>query len=336
MMRPAAFMCAHREWALVVLFILPLLSGCETEMAVSSGAAATRDIRSRQDASTVLRNATGKFCPSIWCGAEGYQVASMKIDTVDGSLVIVGEDGSKVATIPIASLAPSAGSIMNEGVVHFTSDAFPALVTTEVETQRLVIALDQIKSDIAQPAATAVAPPVAERTAPAPQPVEQEAVSSIRARFKGKIFAVTVLANCPANPDPTALATNDDYSKCRPSELARVRDWIGEALAKDDGVSIATDQTHDYALTVTLTQDVSDRGGVSAGIASWFLPVVETATVKITGIYEVSDSHGKVLGRGTVHQEGHHESRWLDIERQFAEEVAASALRSPHAAVPSP
>ncbi len=121
------------------------LAGCETNMDVSPTAPAANGIQSVSDAESVVKYATGKFCPSLLCGMEGYQISGIQFDADGRRLTMIRDDGSRGDSIAVTSLNPDAGHIMGQGVVHFTGEFAPNLVTTEIEAQRLVVALRAIK-----------------------------------------------------------------------------------------------------------------------------------------------------------------------------------------------
>ncbi len=131
--------------AAIAAGIVTVLAGCETNMDVSPASPATNGIRSVADAESAVKYATGKFCPSILCGVEGYQISGIQLDADGRTLTMIRDDGSKGDSVAIASLNPDAGHILGQGVVHFTGDFAPNLVTTESEAQRLVVALRAIK-----------------------------------------------------------------------------------------------------------------------------------------------------------------------------------------------
>ena len=333
------YLYRSRSWQLLSATMLcasVMLSGCETDMAVTPTSPVTNDIRSTADAQGVLKNATGKFCPSIWCSVEGYQISGIQLSSDRRTLRMIRDDGSKGDAIPVASLAPTAGSIMGQGAVHFTGAFAPNLVTTEVEAQRLIVALDMIRNHSSAPRA-AISAPVAPSPV-APSPVAPSPVASLAASpppvgsrpaavippvLAGKRVAIRMAENCPSDPDPLGLVGNNFYSDCGKDELNKVKGWIAASLATKGVFGSVGDNNPDMVLTVTMTQDEADEG--VAGIFTDLAP----ATMKFTAAYQLTGTDGRVLESGTVHHEaeeayfgGNEDAE----ERVFAEKIAAAAV----------
>ncbi len=172
-------------------------------------------------------------------------------------------------------------------------------------------------------AATAPTPAVAVPAAP-------QSGATVQTAYTGKRFAIDMLANCPKDPDPTGLVNNDSYFKCGPAKLGAIRNWIGQALTARYGVSAITEDSPDYILTVTLTQDMVDKGTASSGIVNFLVPdaVVMSAsfTLHLAAAYELADPQGHVIARGTVHLERHNmtaKKQFGQAEQAFAESIAA-------------
>ncbi|MDA8093520.1 MAG: hypothetical protein M0T84_06325 [Betaproteobacteria bacterium] len=323
-------------------------------MAVAPTAPVTSDIRSPADAQGVLKNATGKFCPSIWCGVEGYQISGIQLSSDGRTVTMIRDDGSKGDAIPVASLAPIAGSIMGQGAVHFTGAFAPNLVTTEVEAQRLVVALDMIRNGPGAPQAAVAAPAAPASAVPAPGPAapvmhvsENTPASSPAAApppvasrpdavgapvLAGKRVAIRMAESCPSDPDPLGLVSNDFYSDCGQAELNKVKGWIAASLTAKGVFGSVGDDNPDLVLTVTMTQDEADEG--AAGMFTDLAP----ATMKFTATYQLADTAGRVLKSGTVHHEA--EEAYFggneDAEEQvFAGKIAAAAAAPANAAAPN-
>ena len=150
--------------------IVMMLSGCETSMVTAPGAAVVNNIVSTSKAKSVIRNATGKFCPSMWCGIQGYQISGMALSDDGKTLTMIKDDGSSGDKLAVASLHPASGEIMNMGVLHFTGQFAPNLVTTEDEARRLVVAINMVRAPSPQNSSAAAAAPTQTSQVAVPQP----------------------------------------------------------------------------------------------------------------------------------------------------------------------
>ncbi len=298
-------------------------------------------VTSAKSAQSTLRYATGKFCPSFFCGDSGYQISEI-ILTKDGrSLLFLHADGSRGDAIPVSALNPTAGKIMGQGVVHFTDEFTPNLVTTEVEAKRLIVALNAIKqmagnapqpvdsgNQVAQPAPVQSNAAGQAGLAPANNPPARQVTSASlagsgsTAEYAGKRLAIKVVSRCPPDPDPIGLFDSNLYSKCEQSELNQVRGWVAADLARKNVFAGINGGTPNLVLTITMTQDMMDFG------VAGFLTSLAPGTLKFAANYQLADTAGHVLESGAVAHDGKlgegnlSSSAAVHVERQFAAKIA--------------
>jgi hypothetical protein len=304
------------------------------------------DIQSIQDARAVLKNATGRYCPSLFCTFSGYDIGA--IDLIDNgqTIVLIHDDGTRGDTLPVRSLNPKD---MGLGVVGFTADFEPQLVTTVVEAQRLTAALNTIKQAspamlssnpaqtqtasipsglmTASPApptpAPAITPLPASAPAVAPAPLSATAANAplpVSPGYGGKRLAIKVVSQCPGDPDPMGVANMSFYSDCDQDELDKVRGWIAASLSAKSMFGQIGDNNPDLVLTVTLTKDMDDRSGA--------LTDFSTGAFEFEANYQLADGAGYPLQSGTVSHQAPDDEDGAAAEQQFADKIATSVAAS--------
>lgn len=336
-----------RRVARSVFLVLAIgsLGGCETSMAVpQSGAAAAGRPQSVASALDVLNNATGKYCPGLWCGVDGYQIGAIQLADHGQTLVFVHTDGSRGDTLPVRSLNPQGGTIMGMGAVHFTGDFAPNLVTTEVEAGRLVVALNTIKQaqglvSVAA-AGTAHAQPVgvpsgqtpppavpatsAAAAAPAPQvpePVVPAAtVSTAASRAPDNRIAVSVLDACHT----TEIADdNCDYDNA--DNRTTFANDLAQSLTAKGFAVVPAGRNASRTLTATVTgigDDDADPTGLLCGL---LCDAMTEATASAD--WQVTDAGGMASPGGTASSTADGtESGLQKLAGKIADAVAAAGL----------
>ncbi|MHB8392748.1 MAG: hypothetical protein ACYDBH_24740 [Acidobacteriaceae bacterium] len=239
---------------------------------------------------------------------------------------------------------------MGQGVVHFTGEFTPNLVTTEVEARRLIGALNVIRQtarNTPQPAdgGNQASQSVTTRQAVQPAPALSNAAGQAglapastvpatqdtsalpagaggRAGYGHKRLAIKVVSQCPPDPDLIGLIDSNFYSKCGQSELDQVRGWVAADLARKNMFASIDDGASDLVLTITMTKDMMDFG--VAGIFTSLAP----GTLKFAANYQLADTAGHVLENGTVAHDGKlgegnmSSSAAVHVEQQFAAKIA--------------
>ena len=336
----------------VLILAVGSLGGCETSLAVAqSGPAAAGQAQSMASALDVLNNATGKYCPGLWCGIDGYQIGAIQLADHGQTLVFVHTDGSHGDTLPVRSLDPRGGTIMGMGAVHFTGDFAPNLVTTEVEAGRLVAALNTIKqaqgmvSDAppgtahAQPAGvpstqTAAAPAAptpsaaAAVAAPAPQIPEPAApaatVGTAAPNVQDNRIAISVVDGCHTTEiaDDNCDYDNGDNRTSFANDLAQSLTTKGFAV-------VPADQNASRTLTVTVT-GIGDNDADPTGLLCGLL-CDATADATASANWQVTDAGGMAGPGGTASSTADDTEPGL---QKLADKIAAAVAAQSAAPVP--
>ncbi len=317
--------------------LLASLPACVTSLPPMQTSTGNAGGQSGLDVNGVLQNATGKYCTSLWCPDLGnpYQISGIQLSPDRQNIVMIYVSGAPSASLPVQSLAPHASDAMGQGVLFFTSDFEPQLVTTDVEAQRLVVALNAIKNGTASsqagnvassappaPPAPVAPPPVS--VAAAPPPVPAAASAAAAGDMAGKRLAIVMAQQCPSDPDPIGFVEQSQYSDCDPAELDKVKSWITDALNSQHVFAEIGDTAPDLTLTVTMTQDMDDRT-TGLAILSDFAP----GTLKFQATYQLADQAGHAITGGTVsHQESDSDDA-VAAEQTFAGKVAAAVAGTP-------
>ncbi len=321
------------------------LGGCETSMAVpQSGAAAAGRPQSVASALDVLSNATGKYCPGLWCGIDGYQIGAIQLADHGQTLVFVHTDGSRGDTLPVRSLNPKGGTIMGMGAVHFTGDFAPNLVTTEVEAGRLIVALNTIKQaqgmvsvaaagtaqaqPVGVPSGQATAPPAGPATsaataAPAPQVPEPAApaapVGTAASSAPDNRIAVSVLDNCH-----TTEVADDNCDYDNADNRTTFANDLAQSLTAKGFAVVPAGQNASRTLTATVTgigDDDADPTGLLCGL---LCDAMTEATASAN--WQVTDAGGMAGPGGTASSTASDTEPGLQkLAGKIADAVAASA-----------
>ena len=332
---PAARVCLNsattRNWvwhralrAACLVLVLCGLGGCETTLSVPQDKASLAgQPQSIASAQNILANATGKYCPDLLCGVNGYQISAIQLADHGQTLIFVHTDGSRGDSLPVQSLNPRGGSIMGLGAVHFTGEFAPNLVTTEVEAARLITALKTIRqapgvalaSRAGQQMATGVAhaqttnpagsaaqtAPSVSSAAASQAPVQSTPATSSQANapthYAGKRLAIRMAQNCSSDPDPLGIVSSDLYSRCAESTLSRLQRRIAAALAAKGIFGSVGNASPSLTLTVTLTQMQATQG-----VVGMFIDLVPY-TLEFTATYQITNASGQVVASGKVHHE---------------------------------
>jgi hypothetical protein len=270
----------------------------------------------------VLKYATGKFCPSFFCGVSGYDISGLELSADGKTITALRADGTKGDTIAVSSLNPDIEEVLGMDALHFTGENAPNLQTTGVEARRLVTALNAIKNGtiVEQTAAPAPVPastlssvattsvtPAATLTPATPAPPPSAATST------PKRIAIKVVGNCEKDPDPIGLASDDIYSDCTQEELDAFQKQVAASLSAK-GIAIG-DASSDFILTVTLTKLMCDTGvgGIIGDFAS---------TWRAAASYQVVDSTGRVISNGTAEGEDSSDDDGVALQK-LADSIAS-------------
>ncbi|MBV1708097.1 MAG: PDZ domain-containing protein [Hyphomicrobiales bacterium] len=197
----------------------------------------------------------------------------MTLSPDDKTLTMIKDDGSSGDRLAVAFLHPFAGKIMNMGVVHFTGQFAPNLVTTEDEARRLVVAINKVKNPASQGSSVAAAAPVQPSLPAAPRPGPLGLLVADRPAGAGKVgkpglMVVKVVAASPAakagmKPGDRIVAFNNVHIK-HAVELKQDVDNV----RKGSVVRLAI-LRHDRPRTVKVRIPASGPGGtVPAAIGS--------------------------------------------------------------------
>lgn len=294
--------------------------------------------QSVQKARGVLKYAKGRYCPSLFCTFSGYDISAIDLTDDGQTIVFIHDDGTRGDKLPVRSLNPRD---LGLGVIGFTGGFEPQLVTTSVEVQRLIAALNTVKQApsaalASRPTQTTLAPAAALVTAPAnvtaatppppvttPPQVAAATPTSASSGYAGKRLAVKTIGSCAPDPDPLGVSTSDsDYPDCDQELLDGLHAKISIALASR-GFQV-NDNNPDAILTVTLILLMDDEG--AAGVLD-----LGATGYHAEARYQLSGSKGQLLRSGTIKSADPNnvdDENYEPVEVKLAQEIAA-ALPAP-------
>ena len=143
-----------------------------------------------------------------------------------------------------------------------------------------------------------------------------DSANAVIASSGGPLHLYLVLAaNCPKDPDPFGIVSNNFYSKCKPDEMNTLRSQISDELTAKHVIVEPSTANGAYQAMVTITQDMDDRNHGLAALSDF-----ASGTLKFAATYQITDASGQSIASNTVTQQGS-DSHPKDIEKQFAYKI---------------
>jgi PDZ domain len=127
-----------------------------------------------------------------------------------------------------------------------------------------------------------------------PSPAYAQSAPPASSSFAGKRLAIRIVQNCPSDPDPLGLVSDNLYSDCDQDELDQLRGWLTSEITAKNIFAGVVDADADLTLTVTLTKDQE------IGSDTIFGDLANEDQYEAQADYRLTDAAGAVLLGGTV------------------------------------
>ncbi|MDE2164568.1 MAG: PDZ domain-containing protein [Alphaproteobacteria bacterium] len=128
----------------------------------------------------------------------------------------------------------------------------------------------------------------------APQRAAAQTAPPASSSYAGKRLAIRVAQDCPSDPDPLGIVSDNLYSDCDQDELDQLRGWLAAEITAKNIFAGVVDTDADLTLTVTLTKDQE------IGSDTIFGDLANEDQYEAQADYRLTEAAGTVLLSGSV------------------------------------